>query len=181
MLVNIEASVIDNCIEVIIGLPDKRKQRLKHRTPSYFDTPDTSVLEAINSPGITERAIPRLVHMAHLDQPTSIITSSRSTTGADKAKCRGSRPCKTCSPYISMGYSCAIYSTYELLYVHLNQYSYCTDVRTSDVSCKLSIITYLTHAACTPIQATIILFGILYWLKAAKLFWFLARAHHEPL
>ena len=34
----------------------------------------------------------------------------------------------------------AIQLTYELLYVHLNLYT----VRTSDVSCKLSIITYLT-------------------------------------
>ena len=39
---------------------------------------------------------------------------------------------------------CAIQSTYELLYVHLNLYSYCTTVRTSDVSCKLSTIAYLT-------------------------------------
>jgi len=43
---------------------------------------------------------------------------------------------------------CAIQSTYELLYVHLNLYSYCTTERTSDVSCKLSIITYLPLAAC---------------------------------
>jgi len=45
ILVNIEASVIDNCIEVIIGLLDIRKQRLIHRIPSYFDTPDTSFFE----------------------------------------------------------------------------------------------------------------------------------------
>jgi len=31
----------------------------------------------------------------------------------------------------------------RVLYVHLNLYSYCTVVRTSDVSCKFSIIFYL--------------------------------------
>jgi len=40
ILTNIRASVIDSCIEVIIGLPDIRVHRLIHRIPSYFDTPD---------------------------------------------------------------------------------------------------------------------------------------------
>jgi len=116
-LENIEASVIDSCIEVIIGLPDIRKQRLIHRITSYFDTPDPSFLEAIYSPDITERSNPRLVRMAHLVQPTSIITSSRSTTGTNKAKCRGSRPCKNCAPYIYMGYSSTMCSATGRPYV----------------------------------------------------------------
>ena len=34
LLKNIEANVIDSCIEVIIGMPDIRSQRLVHRIPS---------------------------------------------------------------------------------------------------------------------------------------------------
>ena len=45
ILTNIRASVIDSCIEVIIGLPDIRVHRLIHRTPSYFDTRDPTYLE----------------------------------------------------------------------------------------------------------------------------------------
>ena len=45
LLRNIKASVIDSCIEVIIGLPDIRSYRLIHRIPSYFDTPDPSYLD----------------------------------------------------------------------------------------------------------------------------------------
>ena len=49
ILTNIRASVIDSCIEVIIGLPDIRVHRLVHRIPSYFDTPDPNYLE-LNAP-----------------------------------------------------------------------------------------------------------------------------------
>jgi hypothetical protein len=42
---NIKASVIDSCIEVIVGLPDIRSHRLIHLIPSYFDTPDPTYLE----------------------------------------------------------------------------------------------------------------------------------------
>ena len=34
-----KASVIDSCIEVIVGLPDIRSHRLIHVIPCYFDTP----------------------------------------------------------------------------------------------------------------------------------------------
>jgi len=92
----IEASVIDSCIKVIIGLPDIRKQRLIHRIPSYFDTPDPTFLEAIYLPEITERSTPMLLHTAHVVQPRL-----RTTNGTYKAKCRGSRPCTACAPFIS--------------------------------------------------------------------------------
>jgi len=39
VLQEIEASIIETCIEVIIGLPDIRTMRLIHRIPSYFNTP----------------------------------------------------------------------------------------------------------------------------------------------
>ena len=45
ILTNIRASVIDSCIEVIIGLPDIRVHRLIHRIPSYFDTSDPTYFE----------------------------------------------------------------------------------------------------------------------------------------
>ncbi len=45
ILTNIRASVIDSCIEVIIGLPDIRVQRLIHRIPAYFDTPNPTYFE----------------------------------------------------------------------------------------------------------------------------------------
>jgi hypothetical protein len=39
LLKNIEANVIDSCIEVIIGLPDIRSHRMVHRIPSYLIVP----------------------------------------------------------------------------------------------------------------------------------------------
>ena len=45
ILTNIRASVIDSCIQVIIGLPDIRVHRLIHRIPSYYDIPDPTYLE----------------------------------------------------------------------------------------------------------------------------------------
>ncbi len=44
LLKNIEANVIDSCIEVIIGMPDIRSHRLVHRIPSYFDSTDLTYL-----------------------------------------------------------------------------------------------------------------------------------------
>ena len=44
ILKNIEANVIDSCIEVIIGMPDIRSHRLVHRIPSYFDSIDPTYL-----------------------------------------------------------------------------------------------------------------------------------------
>ena len=43
-LKNVEANVIDSCIEVIIGMPDIRSHRLVHRIPSYFDSTDPTYL-----------------------------------------------------------------------------------------------------------------------------------------
>jgi len=97
VLENIEAGVIDSCIEVIIGLT--------YIIPSYFDTPDTSFLETIYSSGMTEGSNHRLVHMMHLVQAASSLTASRSTIGNNKSNCIGSRLCKTCAPYVYMGYS----------------------------------------------------------------------------
>jgi len=89
----IEANVIDRCIEVIIGLPDIRKQRKVHRIPSYFDTLDpTFLIEAKYSPKNTEESTPAVLHVAQLIQPTSDITSLRT-------------PSYTCAPYIGMGYN----------------------------------------------------------------------------
>ena len=44
ILKNIEANVIDSCIEVIIGMPDIRSHRLVHCIPSYFDSIDPTYL-----------------------------------------------------------------------------------------------------------------------------------------
>jgi len=44
LLKNIEANVIDSCIEVIIGMPDIRSHRLVYRIPSYFDSTDPTYL-----------------------------------------------------------------------------------------------------------------------------------------
>ncbi len=44
ILKNIEANVIDSCIEVIIGMPDIRSHRLIHRISSYFDSTDPTYL-----------------------------------------------------------------------------------------------------------------------------------------
>ena len=45
ILRGIRASMIDSCIEVIVGLPDIRAHRLIHIIPFYFDTPDPTYLE----------------------------------------------------------------------------------------------------------------------------------------
>jgi hypothetical protein len=56
ILKSIEASVIDSCIEVIIGLPNIRSHRLVHRIPSYFDSPDPTYLSPPQ--GIRKRISP---------------------------------------------------------------------------------------------------------------------------
>ena len=99
ILENIEAGVIDSCIEVIIGLPEIRTRHLIHIIPSYFDTPDSSFFD------MTDKLSLELVHITHLVQPTSAIAAVRSTIGNNKAKCIGSRLCKTCATYVHMGYS----------------------------------------------------------------------------
>jgi hypothetical protein len=45
ILRGIKASLIDSCIEVIVGLPNIRSHRLIHIIHSYFDTPDPTYLE----------------------------------------------------------------------------------------------------------------------------------------
>ena len=44
ILKNIEANVIDSCIEVIFGMRDIRSHQLVHRIPSYFDSTDPTYL-----------------------------------------------------------------------------------------------------------------------------------------
>ena len=56
ILKNIEANLIDSCIEVIISLPDIRSHRLVHCIPSYFDSPDPTYL--IPPPGTSQANTP---------------------------------------------------------------------------------------------------------------------------
>jgi len=105
VLQEIEASVIDSCIEVIIGLPDIRKMRIIHRIPSYFDTPDPTFLEPTYTPEITEASLPAMSHVAHLVQPLADITAAKKPNGKHTARSRGARPCSNCAPFIEMGYS----------------------------------------------------------------------------
>jgi len=100
----IEASVIDSFIEVIIGLPDIRKQRLIYRIPSYFDAPEPAFLEPTYISEINTQSTPAILHMAQLVQPASFITTVHPTMSTYYAKCRGAVPCGTCAPFISMGY-----------------------------------------------------------------------------
>jgi hypothetical protein len=70
ILTNIRASVIDSCIEVIIGLPDIRVHRLIHRIPSYFDTPDPNYFELntnMNGTTSTVRAATRPLSLIRAD------------------------------------------------------------------------------------------------------------------
>ena len=87
-LKNIEANVIDSCIEVIIGLPDIRSHRLVHRIPSYFDSPDPTYL--VPPQGNSQASIPS----------TIALLVRRDTKATSKALCRGSMPCNNCAlPY----------------------------------------------------------------------------------
>ncbi len=98
ILTNIKASVIDSCIEVIIGLPDIRVHRLVHRIPSYFDTPDPNYLELnanMDDTTSTVRAATR---------PLSLIRPDVISMTTKVAVCRGASPCKTCATFIATGY-----------------------------------------------------------------------------
>ena len=98
ILTNIRSSVIDSCIEVIIGLPDIRVHRLIHRIPSYFDTHDPTYLEFnanIDDTTSTVREVTR---------PLSLLRPGVSSPATNVAVCRGASPCKTCVDLIAMGY-----------------------------------------------------------------------------
>ena len=73
ILKNIEANVIDSCIEVIIGLPDIRSHRLVHRIPSYFDSPDPTYL--VPPQGISQASTP----------PTIALLIRRDTSATSRA------------------------------------------------------------------------------------------------
>jgi hypothetical protein len=96
----IEASVIDSCIEVIIGLPGIRRQRLIHRIPSYFDAPEPAYLEPTYISEIKTHSTTEILHMAHVVQPVSARSFVRPTLRTRYAKSRGARPCKIlCAVY----------------------------------------------------------------------------------
>ena len=88
ILANIRDSMIDSCIEVIIGLPDIRFHRLIHRIPSFFDTPNPTYLELnvnIDDTTSTVREATRLLSLVRPDvgSPTTNV-----------AVCRGASPCE---------------------------------------------------------------------------------------
>ena len=89
ILKNIEANVIDSCIEVIIGMPDIRSHRLVHRIPSYFDSTDPTYLVPPqgNSQSITPSTVASLVR--------------RDTKATSRALCKGSMPCNNCAFFIA--------------------------------------------------------------------------------
>ena len=98
ILRGIEASVIDSCIEVIVGLPDIRSHRLIHIIPSYFDTPDPTYLEPQTTSQGHDPTVSR-------DSATlSLLVPSRKPTQNNTARCRGAAACNKCSPCIAMGY-----------------------------------------------------------------------------
>ena len=95
---NIKASVIDSCIEVIVGLPDIRSHRLIHLIPSYFDTPDPTYLDPQTNSMRTSRGVPHDSTALSLLVPTTIPAKNTA------ARSRGSVPCSKCSAFIAMGY-----------------------------------------------------------------------------
>ena len=98
ILWGIRASVIDSCIEVIVGLPDIRSLRLIHIIPSYFDTPDPTYLEPQTTSQGQNPPVSR-------DSATlSLLAPSRKPTQNNTARCRGAAACNKCSPFIAMGY-----------------------------------------------------------------------------
>ena len=98
ILRDIRASVIDSCIEVIVGLPDIRSHRLIHIIPSYFDTPDPTYLEPQTPSQGHDPTVSR-------DSATlSLLAPSRKPTQSNTARCRGAAACDKCSPFIAMGY-----------------------------------------------------------------------------
>ena len=76
---DINANVIDSCIDVIIGRPVIRGSHLIHKIPSYFDEANQS------NPLVRQSVVP-------------VTVSSTSAT------CVGARPCDTCSPFVAQGY-----------------------------------------------------------------------------
>ena len=95
VLRDIRASLIDSCIEVIVGLPDIRSHRLIHIIPSYFDTPDSTYLEP---------QTPTQGHDPSASTTLSLLEPSKSSTTTNAARCRGAVACDKCSPFIAMGY-----------------------------------------------------------------------------
>jgi hypothetical protein len=92
LLKNIEAIVIDSCIEVIIGMPDIRSHRLVHRIPSYFDSTDPTYLAPPqgNSQSSTPSTVALLVR--------------RDTKATSLALCKGLMPCNNCAFLIAQGH-----------------------------------------------------------------------------
>ena len=80
ILKNIEANVIDSCIEVIIGMPDIRSHRLVHRIPSYFDSIDPTYL--VPPQGNSQSSTPSIL--------ASLVRRDTKTTS--RALCKGSMP-----------------------------------------------------------------------------------------
>ena len=95
---NIKASVIDSCIEVIVGLPDIPSHRLIHLIPSNFDTPDPTYLEPQSTSEGTNPRVP------HESTTLSLLAPANKSTKNTAARSRGSVPCNKCSAFIAMGY-----------------------------------------------------------------------------
>ena len=87
ILKNIEANVIDSCIEVII-----RSHRLVHRIPSYFDSIDPTYL--VPPQGTSQSSTPSTV--------ASLVRSD--TMATSRAICKGSVPCGNCAFLIARGH-----------------------------------------------------------------------------
>jgi len=92
VLKNIEANVIDSCIEVIIGMPDIRSHRLVHRIPSYFD-----------STGPTYLAPPQGYSQSSTPSTVALLVR-RDTKATSRALCKGSMPCNNCAFLIARGH-----------------------------------------------------------------------------
>ena len=107
ILTNIPASVIDSCIEVIIGLPDIKVHRLIHRIPSYFDTLDPTYLELNANMDDTTSTVREATRSLSLVRPDAIGPAT------NVAVCRGASPCKTCADLIAMGYDNTLCSLAE--------------------------------------------------------------------
>ena len=88
---NIEANVIDSCIEVIIGMPDIRSHRLVHHIPSYFDSIDPTYLVPPqgNSQSSTPSTLASLVQILRLRL---------------EHYAKGSMPCNNCAFLIARGH-----------------------------------------------------------------------------
>ena len=92
ILKNIEANVIDSCIEVIIGMPDIRSHRLVHCIPLYFDSIDPTYL--VPPQGTSQSSTPSTV--------ASFVR--RDTMATSRAICKGSVPCGNCAFLIARGH-----------------------------------------------------------------------------